>query len=138
MTSDKVGWFKVDRDRSTYAEPTRPWNLAWKTMRNLYSSGRREVSVRSYPTKEEAIAAGLEMGYVQVKDWKEAIVLARPHLNAQNEARDRANDARKGHELLRIPIEGGRFALRYVTLERAQAILDDLGLGDEYGVVRDS
>jgi hypothetical protein len=132
-TTKEPTWFTVTRNGSLNS-PGKPFQVRTRTMGNLYSASKWH---RDYATHAEAVAAGLSNGWVRVKDWKEARALAQPIQDARWTHHEQARAARKGMTaILFTDYVTDKKTRVWVTPERAQQILADLGEPNEYGVIK--
>lgn len=120
-------WFAVTRFSNS-------WALRYRAMGNLHCG--QSNWYHDYPTKELAIEAGTKMGWVHVRNWKEARELAKPIEAARWDAHQARREARK----FKVTITFTDYATNkkthvWVAPERAAQILADLGEPNKYGVI---
>ena len=122
-------WFTTTRVPNTPGK----WALRYRTLGSMTG---RSAWAGDFDSREDAIQAGVDKGWVQVKDWKHAEDLAKPFEAARWAAFKASTDARRGMTTILFTDFVTQEKKRvWVTAERAAQILADLGEPNKYGVI---
>lgn len=134
-------WFKVYKSRSDYGSPDTPWDIRSAKGSELGKYGRKMYG-GSFATKDEAITAGLDQGWILIDTWDDAIKQYAPYQKTLMERSDQRRAAIEGTFEVRFEVgknDKGRaqYVSRYLSPTRAQALLESLSNYNEFGVVQD-
>lgn len=134
-------WFKVFRSRSEWADDNKPWTISGRTGSQLSRYGKSQNG-GDFATKDEAIAAGRQRGWILVDNWQQAQDQYAPYQQELYVKADRRREARTGTYEIRVQVGTERGKPIYVTRyaknnNLVRQVMDLLANYDEFGVVQD-